>query len=278
MQSKVQWELDYKDLVTKILDNGEVREGRNGNTIAIFGETLKVRLDNIDIPLLLGRRIYHKGVCGEFSAFMHNAKSVKEFEAYGCNYWKLWADAEGRLELDYSEQLFNFNGVNQLENIKKSLKEDHYSRRHIINLWRPDRFDKISLHCCHYSYQFYVDNDNKLNMIWNQRSVDTMVGLPSDILLGWLWVTLLSKELGYAPGTLTMMLGDCHIYEEHIEGAKEYINNVDKLFGVPYNPNRKHTLPTVQLSNFTKIEEFMSTDIEVDNYLPFGKIRFDLKK
>jgi len=272
----MQFELEYRTLVTKILNNGELRDTRNGVTRAIFGEQLKIDISNIEIPLLLGRRIYHRGIFGEFSAFMHNAKSVEEFEKYGCNYWQLWADASGRLELDYSEQLFNFNGVNQLQNLITSLKEDPKSRRHIISLWRPDRFEDISLHCCHYAYQFYVDECNNLHMLWNQRSVDVMVGLPSDIILAWLWVKLLCAELGYTPGTITMSLGDCHIYEEHTKGAMQYCSNVRAVYG-DNNPNRKIMLPTVTLQEFSSITDFMATDIEVDNYLPYDKISFELK-
>lgn len=271
-----EFELAYTSLIAKIMKDGEVRATRNGTTSAIFGETLKLDLSTIEIPLLIGRRIYNRGVFGEFSAFMHNAKSVEEFKNYGCNYWGLWADASGRLELDYSEQLFNFNGVNQLENLLVSLRNDPYSRRHIISLWRPDRFDKISLHCCHYSYQFYVSNDHKLHMIWNQRSVDTMVGLPSDVLLAWLWVTLLSIELGYTPGTITFNLGDCHIYEEHFTGAIQYCSNVRAVYG-DNNPNRVIKYPRYNILKFNGITEFMADDIEITDYLPYGKINFELK-
>ena len=270
------FELRYTDLVTKILNNGKVRKTRNGKTIAIFGEQLKIDLDISEIPLLLGRKIFHKGVLGEFVAFMYNAKTVEEFEKYGCNYWKLWSDAIGRLEFDYSEQLFNFNGVNQLENLIQSLKDDPMSRRHIISLWRPDRFDKLSLHCCHYSYQFYITSDNQLNMLWNQRSVDTMVGLPSDIILAWLWVILLSRELSLIPGTITMSLGDCHIYEEHIESVIQYCSNVRSIFGDP-NPNRRIKYPIFYMPKFTTITEFEPDWISITDYEPHSTLKFKLK-
>jgi len=264
------FEFEYKQLIKEILKYGESRTTRNGITKALFGKTITIDL-SIEpnfIPLLNGRRMFHNGVLGEFAAFMHNAKSVEEFKSFGCNYWDLWADANGRLELDYSEQLFNFNGVNQLENLIKSLKEDPYSRRHIISLWRPDRFDKISLHCCHYSYQFYVDNDNKLHMIWNQRSVDIMVGLPSDILLAYLWIKLLCNQLGFTPGSVMMSLGDCHIYNEHIEGAYEYINRLEPKL-IP--------LARLVAVEGQDIKDFLKEDIEVFQYDPHPAIKFLLK-
>lgn len=163
------FELSYINLIKKILDTGIVKNTRNGNTKSIFGEQLKIDLDSSGIPLLQGRKIFYKGIFGEFAGFLRNCKSVECFEKLGCNYWKSWANEDGKLELDYSEQLFNFNGINQLETLIIGLKNNPHSRRHIINLWRPDRLDIINLPCCHYSYQFSVNN-NKLDMVWVQRS------------------------------------------------------------------------------------------------------------
>lgn len=264
------FEYEYKQLIKDILKNGEARDTRNGVTKAVFGRSLFVDLreDKDFIPLINARRLFPKGVFGEFAAFIHNAKTVEEFESYGCNYWKLWANSEGRLELDYSEQLFNFNGVNQLDNLIESLTNDRYSRRHIISLWRPDRFDKISLHCCHYSYQFYVDNEYTLHMIWNQRSVDIMVGLPSDIILAYLWIKLLCNQLGYTPGTITMNLGDCHIYAEHLQGAHDYINRLEP---------RLIPLARLKADRGMKITEFLADMIDVYQYDPHPAIKFELK-
>lgn len=261
------FESQYKELISEILHNGELRETRNGKTKSLFGRSIKVDLTihKDFIPLLNNRKMYYNGVLGEFAAFMHNAKSVEEFKSFGCNYWELWADAEGRLELDYSEQLFNFNGINQLDNLIESLSSDPYSRRHIISLWRPDRFDKISLHCCHYSYQFYVTSDNQLDMIWNQRSVDIMVGLPSDIILAYLWVKSLSVMLGFKPGIITMNLGDCHIYEEHIRNSYSYLE-----FKAP------RVLPKASFGS-TDITKFTKDCVDVYEYDPHETIKFLLK-
>ena len=57
-------------------------------------------------------------------------------------------------------------------------------------------------------------------MIWTQRSADVMVGIPADMILAWLWVQCLCRELGFEPG-IVMNFGDTHIYNEHIEGAKK---------------------------------------------------------
>lgn len=261
----------YKELVKNILASGKSKTSRNGNTISLFGTQLKFDANNI--PLLNGRKIFINGVLGEFAAFMQNKYSIDDFKKLGCNYWDAWSGQDGRLDLDYVEQLHMIqvyikgDWYSQLEALKIGLKNDPMSRRHIINLWVPENLHVLSLPCCHYSYQFLVDEDNKLHMIWNQRSADTMVGIPSDMILAYLWVQCLCKELGFVPGEVTMNFGDTHIYEEHIAGAKEYLENI-----VP------KLIPIAKLSaEFTCIEKFMPTMLEVIQYDPHPAIKFELK-
>lgn len=263
---------EYKDLVKQVLACGEVKECRNGVTTSLIGTQLK--FDAVNIPLLNGRKIFYKGVVGEFSAFMNNCYKVQDFKDRGCNYWDAWADEWGNLELDYTNQLHeklvyidSTEQISQLEALKIGLVNDKFSRRHIINLWRADNLRFISLPCCHYSYQFIVSVDNKLNMIWTQRSADVMVGIPSDMILAYLWVQCLSKELGFKPGEVTMNFGDTHIYEEHIAGAKQYLEVLEPRL-----------IPIATLNDkFTCIEAFYPDQLDIIQYDPHPSIKFELK-
>lgn len=262
---------EYKDLVKQVLACGEVKECRNGITTSLIGTQLK--FDASNIPLLNSRKIFYKGVVGEFSAFMNNCTKLQEFKDRGCNYWDAWADNKGTLRLDYVTQLHNnlitLKGVQtpQLEALKIGLVNDKFSRRHIINLWVPENLHILSLPCCHYSYQFIVSTDNKLNMIWTQRSADVMVGIPSDMILAYLWVQCLSKELGFKPGEVTMNFGDTHIYEEHIAGAKQYLEVLEPRL-----------IPIATLNDkFTCIESFYPDQLDISQYDPHPSIKFELK-
>lgn len=262
---------EYKDLVKQVLACGEVKECRNGVTTSLIGTQLK--FDAANIPLLNGRKIFYKGVVGEFSAFMNECSTIQEFKDRGCNYWDAWADDKGILRLDYVAQLhlplITLKGIQtpQLEALKIGLVNDKFSRRHIINLWRPENLHVLSLPCCHYSYQFIVSVDNKLNMIWTQRSADVMVGIPSDMVLAYLWVKCLSKELGFKPGEVTMNFGDTHIYEEHIAGAKQYLEVLEPRL-----------IPIATLNDkFTCIEQFYPDQLDIIQYDPHPAIKFELK-
>ena len=264
--------LEYKILVRHVLNKGSLKPGRNGNTIMAPGTQLK--FDAKDIPLLNSRKIFTKGVFGEFSAFMNNCGTVQEFKDRGCNYWDSWTMDEGMLRLDYVTQLHDKKVIatdgtyiSQLEALKIGLVNDKFSRRHIINLWVPENLHILSLPCCHYSYQFIVTEDNRLHMIWSQRSADVMVGIPSDMILAWLWVQCICKELGFTPGIVTMNFGDTHIYEEHIDGAKQYLEEI--------LPRLK---PIAQLNDkFTCIENFYPDQVDIIQYDPHPAIKFKLK-
>lgn len=262
---------EYKDLVKQVLACGEVKKCRNGITTSLIGTQLK--FDAANIPLLNGRKIFYKGVVGEFSAFMNNCSTVEGFKDRGCNYWDAWVDNNGNLNLDYINQLHDLitkvNGswITQLEALKIGLVNDKFSRRHIINLWKPENLHRLSLPCCHYSYQFIVSTDNKLHMIWTQRSADVMVGIPSDMILAYLWVQCLSKELGFKPGEVTMNFGDTHIYEEHIAGAKQYLEVLEPRL-----------IPIATLNDkFTCIEQFYPDQLDIIQYDPHPSIKFELK-
>jgi len=108
--------------------------------------------------------------------------------------------------------------------------------------------------------------DNKLNLMWNQRSVDTMLGLPFNIASYGLLLHLLAKEAGLGEGRLVGFLGDTHIYKNHTEGAKEQLSR---------DPN-KYQLPKLETTNFTSIFDWKAEDTKVVVYESFDRIKFDI--
>jgi len=103
------------------------------------------------------------------------------------------------------------------------LKSNPNSRRHIVSAWNVGELDRVVLPPCHYGFQCYVA-DGKLSLMWNQRSVDTFLGLPFNIASYGTLLLLLCEETGYRPGHLIGNLGDVHLYKNHIEQAKEQLS------------------------------------------------------
>lgn len=265
-----QFEHNYRTLVKDILSKGDKRTTRNADTLALFGTIINFDLSKSEFPIIQGRKYFYKGVLGEFAAFMRQPKNIKDFEKFDCNYWKKWAKPDGSLKVDYGNAWFDFNGVNQIAEVRKALTSNPTDRRMIVSGWRPNRIPELSLPCCHLLYQWFVREDKYLDMIWYQRSVDTMIGLPADAILAALWNTILAQECGYVPGKVIMMLGDTHIYEPHITAAHKYLSESSKVSNLPENT------PIYTIKSDVTLETFVPSDLELRNYDPKPIIKFEL--
>ena len=104
-----QFERDYVQLVASTLENGEIRETRNGMTESVFGRSITVPVGNV-FPLIQGRKMYPNGILGEYAALLRRPSCVEDFTKWGCNYWDLWADDNGKLIVDYGNSWFDFDG------------------------------------------------------------------------------------------------------------------------------------------------------------------------
>jgi thymidylate synthase len=261
---EMEMEVEYKQLILDIL-NQPFRQTRNSRTKSVFGRQFEYDLSKGFMPILTGRKIFYKGVFGEMAAFLRQPKTLKDFEVNGCNYWELWAKKDGSINIDYGNAWFDFNGVNQVQKVVDSLRNDPYGRRHIISGWNPANIDNLDLPCCHYCYQFYVTDDGKLDLIWIQRSVDVMIGLPANFILASVLNMLMAQTVGLKVGKIILQLGDCHIYEEHIDGAQEYLSRA--ILGYPL----------VFLHPDSTIFNFYPQDIEVLSYHHGDPIKFKLE-
>ena len=113
----------------------------------------------------------------------------------------------------------------------------------MVNAWNAGELDKMTLPPCHYGFQMYVRDKKYLSLMWNQRSVDTFLGLPFNIASYGLLLELIAKEVNMIPDELIGNLGDVHLYSNHINQAKEqlarqpiklpklHVTNVDTLNG-----------------------------------------------
>jgi thymidylate synthase len=135
----------------------------------------------------------------------------------------------------------------------------------MASLWNPNDISNMALPPCHYGFQIYI-NDGKLDLSWNQRSVDMFLGLPYDIAMYGLLLEMLAKGFGYKPGSLIAFLGDCHIYNNHINQVREYLSREDG------------ELPILKLKKGITIEGSLPThgDIELINYNPQKPIKAPL--
>ncbi|HKL44340.1 MAG TPA: thymidylate synthase [Candidatus Absconditabacterales bacterium] len=154
-------------------------------------------------------------------------------------------------------------GVDQLKNLVEKLKTKPFDRRMIVSAWNPQFLHRMALPPCHYGFQVLV-SDGKLHLLRNQRSVDSMLGLPFNIASYALLLHLLAKEAGLKEGKLVGFLADTHIYSNHMEGAKEQLSRT---------PTK---LPKIETNNFTSIFDREYTDTKIEGYEPQARIKFDI--
>ena len=192
-----------------------------------------------------------------FDFDLDNSLSIEDFvkkikEEY--DFAVVW----GELGPIYGKQWRDFNGVDQIKNLINDLKINPDSRRLMVNAWNVKDLPLMALPPCHYGFQMYttelsleerkqefcnrlgkslhfadklehedLDKDEvprrKISLMWNQRSVDTFLGLPFNIASYALLLKLIAIEVNMVPDQLIGNLGDCHLYLNHIEQAKEQL-------------------------------------------------------
>jgi len=162
--------------------------------------------------------------------------------------WRQWS--AGSLEDKHG-----FGKIDQIVNLINDLKTNPDSRRLMVNAWNVGELDQMTLPPCHYGFQCYVRDGKYLSLMWNQRSVDTFLGLPFNIASYGLLLTIIAKEVNMVPDQLIGNLGDTHLYLNHIEQAKEQITrepfNLPTLNSFPIYQGTKPGIECYVVSDFT---------------------------
>ncbi|MCL4166147.1 UNVERIFIED_CONTAM: hypothetical protein GTU68_063821 [Idotea baltica] len=256
-------------MVRKIIENGTPRIDRTGvGTLALFGEQLRFNLVEGSLPLITTKYLPWKIIYKELLWFISGSTNSNILEDEGVNIWKgygfQWRHSGAfyrGFDVDYTNQ-----GIDQLSNVIDGLKTDPYSRRHVVNSWNPTDLPKMTLPPCHYSFQFFVHDDDKgrkmLSCLVSMRSSDVGLGLPFNIASYAMLTHMIAHVLGYYPYELVMSLGDTHVYQNHVAGLNTLCSRV---------PSRQ---PTFNISgNVSVITDFTIDDVDVTGYHPQGKIK-----
>jgi thymidylate synthase len=208
---------------------------------------------------LMGSQAGQLVKCSTQEEFINKIKTDDEFAKkwgeLGPIYGKQWRNWEAKL--GYMGSVRHDQIIDQIQNLINDLKTNPDSRRLMVNAWNVGELDQMVLPPCHYGFQVYtrelseservnlyykkhnkgrvsskitkfiLDNDNiptrAISLMWNQRSVDTFLGLPFNIASYGLLLEIIAKSVNMVPDELIGNLGDVHLYSNHIKQAKEQI-------------------------------------------------------
>lgn len=274
----------YHNLLKEVMSNGVKRKDRTGTgTISLFVPSVS-RYDLTEyFPLLTTKKMYWKGIVIELLWFLRGDTNIKYLVDNGVNIWnddayryykenggclskdeyvqKIKTDVEfalkyGNLGSIYGKQWRSWgNGVDQIKQLIDSLKNDPYSRRHIVSAWNVGELEDMALPPCHTFFQCYVSTEGELSLTLYQRSADLFLGVPFNIASYSLLTLMLAQVTGLKAKEFIHVIGDAHIYLNHIEGVQEQLKRSPKV------------LPKVRLNPDVKdIDKFTLEDIILDNY------------
>jgi len=230
-----QLDKQYKQLLQTILDYGIEKKDRTGTgTKSIFGYTIRHNMKD-GFPALTTKKLAWKQVVSELLWFLTGQTNIAFLHKHNNHIWDGDYEKSGRTDGDlgpiYGKQWRKWDGKNgridQIDDLVKELKNNPDSRRLMVSAWNVGELDQMVLPPCHYGFQIWTREENGqryISLMWNQRSVDTFLGLPFNIASYGLLLHIIANEVDMIPDELIGNLGDTHLYLNHIEQAKEQIS------------------------------------------------------
>lgn len=269
----------YLGALHDVLNNGTVREDRTGTgTIGLFGMQQRYDLTK-GFPAVTTKKLAFKACLSELLWFLEGSSDERRLAEilHGSSgedkrtiwtdnalapYWLPKAKYQGDLGRVYGVQWRDFGGVDQLLKLVEGIKQDPYGRRHIISAWNPAELDQMALPPCHCFAQFYVSADNKLSCQMYQRSCDMFLGVPFNVASYSLLTHMIAQVCGLGVGEFVHVLGDAHIYLNHVEQVKEQLSR------------EPLPAPTLWINpEVTDILKFTMEDFRLDGYQSLATIK-----
>ena len=250
-------EEQYLDLLRQALEHGDERIDRTGvGTRSTFGAMLRFDLSKGFAPIITTKRVYWKTAVKEMLWFLSGGTNIRPLLEEGVRIWSDWpldsyrketgenisqeafeqrivADAAfaarwGELGPVYGKQWRRWmasDGVehDQIESLVSALRTNPGSRRMLFHGWNVGELSAMALPPCHMVYQYYVTSNGRLNCLLFQRSADLLLGAPFNFVGATALQLMLAQQADLEAGELVWVGGDCHLYLNHIEQAREQL-------------------------------------------------------
>ncbi len=259
-------ERQYLDLLAHVLEHGARKTDRTGTgTRSVFGWQMRFALGE-SFPLLTTKRLHLKSIIYELLWFLRGDTNVGWLQERGVTIWDEWVDPAGDLGPVYGYQWRHWKSadgreIDQIRQVLESLRTRPDSRRHVVTAWNPADVDRMALPPCHALFQFYVA-EGRLSCQLYQRSADLFLGVPFNIASYALLTLMVAQVSGLAPGEFVHTMGDAHLYENHLDQAREQLGRTPR------------PLPRMRLNPAVKdLFAFRYEDFTLEGYDPHPAIK-----
>lgn len=256
----------YLDLMRHVLEQGDGKTDRTGTgTVSVFGWQMRFALQD-GFPLLTTKKLHTRSIIHELLWFLQGDTNIRYLKENGVSIWDDWADEDGELGPVYGKQWRRWENpdgttVNQISRLVDGIRRNPDSRRHIVSAWNPGEVDRMALPPCHALFQFYVAK-GRLSCQLYQRSADIFLGVPFNIASYALLTHMVAQVCELAPGDFIWTGGDCHLYLNHLEQAKEQLSRAPRA------------LPKLRINPTVKdIFAFRFEDFSLEGYDPHPHIK-----
>ena len=224
----------------RILDDGAEQMDRTGvGTLSVFGHQMRFDLAK-GFPLVTTKKLHLRSIIHELLWFLRGDTNVQWLHDRKVSIWDEWADEQGELGPVYGKQWRDWETadgrhIDQIAELIAQIKTNPASRRQIVSAWNPGDLHAMALPPCHCLFQTHVAN-GRLSLQLYQRSCDVFLGLPFNIASYALLTHMLAQQCDLEPGDFIWTGGDCHLYSNHLDQAREQLSRAPGPLPRPRNP------------------------------------------
>ncbi len=249
----------YLELMRHALERGAEKADRTGTgTRSVFGWQMRFDLDQ-GFPLVTTKKLHLRSIVHELLWFLQGSTNVAYLREHGVTIWDEWADERGELGPVYGYQWRHWptregGEIDQISDLVERIRTDPNSRRLIVSAWNVADLPRMALAPCHAFFQFYVAG-GRLSCQMYQRSADIFLGVPFNVASYALLTHMVAQQCDLAPGDFIWTGGDCHLYLNHLEQAREQLSR------------EAHPLPRLEIKRRpASIFDYRYEDFEIHGY------------
>ena len=298
------FEAEYYRLVSRVLNEGERRYIRGAYVYTLFGSMLEIDISSVGnnrfvFPMITSRKASKKIIIEETLFFLRGDIDTTKLEKLGIYIWSgntskeflslrnLDNVAPGCLGPMYGYQLRHFNaqcdyysdenmqkikqsqqGVDQLKSLIAKIKHNPFTRTLLMTTFNPGQVDNGCLYpCTGIVLQYIISNDGVMSSIMYQRSADLLIGVPHNIAAYALFTQIMATLCGYKAGKLTVMFGDYHVYEQHLDTLKAFNEKGIVIYKSP-------TIEFPPINSLDDLDNISSDNFEIHDYTSGDVVKY----